>query len=186
MLSEDLDATRLPDGRPLVESSRVVLTRRGPAVGAKIPALDIVVLAVLGALIGFGLLLPLLSRRRGLANRALGVGLATWGLVAGLGGLMLVLYWAATSHTDTHYNENLLVTPITHLWLLGPGLKLLFTGRLRPRTRRFLELYATAALAVVFLDLALKLGPFIQDNTGVIALAAFADAALIAGLRRCR
>jgi hypothetical protein len=99
---------------------------------------------------------------------------------------MLVLYWTWTTHTDTHYNENLLVTPITHLWLLGPGLKLLFTGRLGARTRRVLEVYAAAALGVVFLDLALKLGPFIQDNTGVIAFAAFADAALLTGLRRCR
>jgi hypothetical protein len=38
----------------------------------------------------------------------------------------------------------------------------------------------------VFLDLAMKLGPFIQDNAGIIAFAAFADAALLTGLRRCR
>ena len=186
VLSEDLDATRLPDGRPLVESSRALLRRRGPAVGAETETLDIVVLAALGVVLAFGLVVPLLSRRRGLANRALGVGLTFYGLIAGLGGLMLVLYWAATTHYDTHYNENLLVTPATHLLLLGPGLKLLFTGRLGARTRRFLELYAAAALGVVFLDLALKLGPFIQDNTGVIAFAAFADAALLTGLRRGR
>lgn len=186
VLSEDLDATRLPDGRPLVESSRVLMKRRGPAVGAGIETLDVVVLGCLGVVLAFGLVVPLFVRRRGLANRALGVGLASYGLVAGLGGLMLVLYWVATTHTDTHYNENLLVTPITHLLLLGPGLKLLFTGRLGARTWRLLELYAAAALGVVFLDLALKLGPFIQDNTGVIAFAAFADAALLTGLRRCR
>jgi hypothetical protein len=186
VLSEDLDATRLPDGRPLVESSRVVLRRRGPVVGSEIATADIIALSALGAVLAFGLLVPLLVRRRVLANRALGVGLATYGLVAGLGGLMLVLYWTWTTHTDTHYNENLLVTPVTHLWLLGPGLKLLFTGRLGARTRRVLEVYAAAALGVVFLDLALKLGPFIQDNTGAIAFAAFADAALLTGLRRCR
>jgi hypothetical protein len=186
VLSEDLDATRLPDGRKLVESSRVVLERRGPAVGAKVETLDVVVIAATGAVLAFGLLVPLLVRRRGLANRALGVGLATYGLIAGLGGLMLVLYWTATTHYDTHYNENLLVTPVTHLWLLGPGLKLLFTGRLGARTRRLLEVYAAAALGVVFLDVALKLGPFIQGNWGVIAFAAFADAALLTGLRRCR
>jgi len=187
VLSEDLDATRLPpDGRKLVESSRVVLTRRGPTVGSEIATLDIVVLAALVVVLAFGLLVPLFVRRRGLANRALGVGLASYGLVAGLGGLMLVLYWTATTHFDTHYNENLLVTPVTHLWLLGPGLKLLFTGRLGARTRRVLELYAAAALCVVLLDFALKLGPFIQGNTGVIAIAAFADAALLTGLRRCR
>jgi len=186
VLSEDLDATRLPDGRKLVESSRAVLTRRGPAVGSEIATSDIVVIAALGAVLAFGLLVPLFARRRGLANRALGVGLFSYGLLAGLGGLMLVLYWTVTTHTDTHYNENLLVTPVTHLWLLGPGLKLLFTGRLGARTRRVLEVYAAAALGVVFLDLALKLGPFIQGNTGIIAFAAFADAALLVGLRRCR
>jgi hypothetical protein len=187
VFSEDLDATRLPpDGRKLVESTRVVLTRRGPPVGAEIATLDIVVIGALIVVLAFGLLVPLFARRRGLANRALGVGLVSYGLVAGLGGLMLVLYWAATTHYDTHYNENLLVTPVTHLWLIGPGLKLLFTGRLGARTRRVLEIYAAAALGVALLDLALKLGPFIQGNLAVIAIAAFADAALLTGLRRGR
>jgi hypothetical protein len=186
VLSEDLDATRLSDGRPLVEAKRTVLSRRGAPVGSTIPTLDLVVVAVLGVLLAFGLLAPLVARRPGLARRALGVGLVTYGLVAGLGGLMLVLYWTVTTHTDTHFNENLLVTPVTHLWLVGPGLKLLFTARLKDRTWRFLAVYAAAALVLALADLALKLGPFIQGNSGVIAFAVFADAALFTAARRCR
>jgi hypothetical protein len=186
VLSEDLDATTLADGRPLVESTAIVSRRRGPAVGAEIGSIDLAVIGALGLVLAFGLLAPLLSRRPGLAGRALGLGLTAYGLVAGLGGLMLVLYWTVTTHTDTHYNENLLVTPVTHLWLLGPGLKLLFKRDLGARTARILELYLAASMIAIALDLALKLGPFIQGNWGVIACAAFADAALYTALRRRR
>lgn len=186
VLAEDLDASVLPSGRPLVERKQIVVARRGPPVGSGIGTVDLAVISALGLLLAFGLLAPLLAKGRRLAGRALGVGLLVHGLVAGLGGLMLVLYWTITTHTDTHWNENLLVTPVTHLLLLGPGLKLLFRAELGARTARLLEWYLLAAMALVCVDVALKAGPFIQDNWGVVAYAAFADAALYTALRRRR
>jgi len=186
VLSEDLDDVILSNGRALVENSRVVMKRNGPPVGATVDIVEIGVLGGIGLVLAFGLFVPLFSRRRGLANRALGTGLTVYGLIAGLGGLMLVLYWTWTTHYDTHYNENLLLTPVTHLWLLGPGVKLLFKGDLGARTARFLELYLLASMAIVLVDVALKLGPFIQNNWNVVAFAALADAALYTALRRRR
>ena len=75
---------------------------------------------------------------------------------------------------------------MTHLWILGPGLKLLFKGDLGARTARFLELYLVVAMLAVLAVIVLKLGPFIQGNWGVVAFAALADAALYTALRRRR
>ncbi len=186
VLSDDLDTVILADGRALVEGTQIVMKRRGPPIGARIESLDVAVLGVIGLLLAFGLFVPLLARGRGLAGRSLGVGLTTYGLIAGLGGLMLTLYWTWTTHYDTHHNENLLLTPVTHLWLLGPGLKLLFKGDLGARTARFLELYLVVAMLAVLAVIVLKLGPFIQGNWGVVAFAALADAALYTALRRRR
>jgi hypothetical protein len=186
VLSQDLDDVILADGHALVESSRVVMRRQGPAVGGSVSDIDIAVLGGIGLVLAFGLFVPLFARRRRVANRALGAGLTMYGLIAGLGGLMLVLYWTWTTHYDTHYNENLLLTPVTHLWLLGPGVKLLFKGDLGARTARFLELYLLASMAAVLVDIALKLGPFIQNNWNVVAFAALADAALYTALKRRR
>jgi peptidoglycan/LPS O-acetylase OafA/YrhL len=97
---------------------------------------------------------------------------------------MLVAYWTVTTHYDTHYNENLLVMPPTHLWLVGIGLKLIFTARLRPRTVKVLKYYLIGALALIALDLLLKIGPFIQGNYEFITVAALCDGAALLGIRR--
>jgi len=141
---------------------------------------------VLIALFAAGLLIPSAWPKMGLAPRFLGFGMVLWGLVAGLGGLMLLLYWTATTHYDTHYNENLLVTPFTHLWLLGPGFKLLTKGALGQRTRKIATGYLIGSLGLIALDLILKLGPFIQGNYGVIALATVCNGLLLAGFARRR
>jgi hypothetical protein len=114
----------------------------------------------------------------------LGLGLVSWGGLAGLGGLLLAAMWAWTEHTDTHANENLLVTPLLHLWLLAPGCKLLWSGRLGARTGRVLFWYLAAALALVLVDAVLKLGPCGQDNWRFIGLALTVDGLALVGLVR--
>jgi hypothetical protein len=185
VLGEDLDATRIgPDDRPLVKKKRVVVKRRGAAVGIEMPTWELgTAIGVIAALVLF-LGLPLLLGRRRIGARLAGAGIFFWGLLCGLGGLMLVLYWTVTAHTDTHYNENLLVWPVLHLWLIGPGLKLLFKARLGERTARFLGRYLIVALALILIDIALKVGPFIQGNWGPILWAALCNAAALAGLWR--
>jgi len=185
VLAEDLDAIRIgPEQRPLVKRRRVMVERRGPAVGVVVPtwerAVSIGTIAALALLLG----LPLLLGRRRIGARIAGAGLFLWGLLGGLGGLMLVLYWTITQHTDTHWNENLLVWPVLHLWLVGPALKLIFTARLKERTARFLGWYLIAALGLIALDALLKTGPFIQGNWGPILWAALCDGAALACLWR--
>jgi hypothetical protein len=135
-------------------------------------------------LLAIGLLAPLALGRRRASARLAGLGLLVWGLTAGLGGLMLVLYWAATTHYDTHCNENLLVNPVLHLWLVGPALVLIFKGRLGARTARIVGWYLAAAMALVLFDALMKLGPFIQNNWGVIALASTCNLLAAAALWR--
>jgi hypothetical protein len=185
VLGEDLDQTRVgPERRPLVQKKRVVVKRRGADVGVEVPTWErwtaIGVIAALAVLLG----LPLLLGRRKIGVRLAGAGLFLWGLLGGLGGLMLVLYWTITAHTDTHGNENLLVWPVLHLWLLGPGLKLLFKARLGPRTAKLLGWYLLAALALILVDVVLKIGPFVQGNWGAILWAALCNGAALAGLWR--
>lgn len=185
VLAEDLDAIRIgPDRRPLVECKRVVVERRGRDVGVETEAWElgaaIGVIAALALLLG----LPLLLGRRRIGTRLAGAGLFLWGLLGGLGGLMLVLYWTVTAHTDTHYNENLLVWPALHLWLIGPGLKLLFKARLGRRAAKILGWYLIASLGLIALDAILKLGPFIQGNWGAILWALLCDAGALLALWR--
>ena len=142
VLAKDLDDIRIgPDNRPLVSRKRVVVKRKGPAVESVTPTYEIAIPAVLLGLLALGFLLPIALGKRKIAARLTGLGLLVWGLTAGLGGLMLLLYWTATTHFDTHYNENLLVNPFLHLWLLGPAFKLIFKARLGERTSRFLRWY---------------------------------------------
>lgn len=172
-------------GRPLVGETRHVVRRRGPPVESAIPTWEMVTVAAVAGLLLLGLLLPAALGARGrLPARLLGVGLISWGLLAGLGGLVLVLYWTITTHTDTWNNENLLVWPVTHLWLLGPGFKLLAKARLGGRTARLLGFYLVAAMALVAFDLAMKLGPFIQGNWGAIGIALSCNALALVALRR--
>jgi len=184
VLFEDLNKVRLPDGKPLVGAVHQVLRRKGPPIGESIPALDLAVLALLGLLVLAGFAAPAILGRRKAAARLLGLGLTFWGLLAGLGGLMLLLYWTVTTHYDTHYNENLLINPVTHLWLVGPGLALLIKGRLTDRTAAALQWYFVASFGLIAVDLLLKLGPFIQGNAGAIALAILCNGAALLGLWR--
>ncbi len=186
VLVEDLDRVRNPrTGRTLVKRTRHLIQRRGPPVGEDAPGWEVATVAVLAGLLLLGLALPATLGARGKAPlRLAGAGLVAWGLLAGLGGLMLVLYWTVTTHTDTWYNENLLTWPVTHLWLLGPGFQLVLRARLGERTARVLGWYLLAALALIVVDVALKLGPFIQGNWGAIGIAVACDTLALVALRR--
>ncbi|MBW2276109.1 MAG: DUF4105 domain-containing protein, partial [Deltaproteobacteria bacterium] len=185
VLAEDLDATRIgPDQRKLVKDTVYKVERKGPDVASEIPTWELVVaigvIAALALLLG----LPLLLGRRKAGLRLAGAGIFLWGLIGGLGGLMLVLYWTITAHTDTHFNENLIVWPVLHLWLIGPGLKLLFTARLKERTTKLLGWYMIASIGLIAVDVILKVGPFIQGNWGPILWALLCDAGALLALWR--
>ncbi|MDD5307771.1 MAG: DUF4105 domain-containing protein [Deltaproteobacteria bacterium] len=184
VLSEDLDATVVgKDRAPLVAKRKIVARHEGPLVGTSPPGWELAVSIGILSLIalGFGAAIVLGPRR--VAARLAGVGLFAWGFLGGFGGLVLVLFMC-TSHFDTHWNENLLVAPILHFWLLGPALKLLFKARLRERTGAILKWYLAASLGLVLVDLVLKIGPFSQGNYEFLALAAASNALALAALAR--
>lgn len=183
-LSRDLELLRAPSAaRPLVAERVVVAARRGPPVGGRVPLAEWLPLALAGGLLLLGLGLPLLIGPRAAGRRLLGLGLLVWGLAAGAGGLLLALMWALTEHVDTHANENLLVTPPVLLWLVVPGVRLLLLGRLG-RCARWVGATLVLGLALIAVDVGLKLGPAIQDNWFFIGLAAACDAAALGGLWR--
>ncbi len=185
VLATDLDEIRIgPDNHPLVTRKRVVVKRQGPAVESIAPTYEIAIPAVLLGLLALGFLLPIALGKRRIAARLTGLGLLVWGLTAGLGGLMLLLYWTATTHFDTHYNENLLVNPFLHLWLLGPAFKLIFKARLGERTSRLLRWYLIASMGLILFDVIMKIGPFIQGNWGVIAFATACNLLALSALVR--
>ncbi|MBN2717038.1 MAG: DUF4105 domain-containing protein [Deltaproteobacteria bacterium] len=191
VLLEDLDKVAVGKNRvPLVARRQQLLRREGPPIGSEVPAIDIIVMAILCGfiLIGFAvpLAVPRLGKEGALSRRLLGVGLVFWGLLAGLGSLMLVLYWTVTTHFDTHYNENLLVNPLFHLWLIGPGVALIAKARLRPLTQKVIYWYLIGALGLIALDVLLKIGPFIQGNFGPIALAVALNTAAFFALKRTK
>jgi hypothetical protein len=172
VLFADLDSVLLPDGSGLVTRTTQAWRRTGPDIGATVPLLDRLVLGIIGFLLLLGLCAPAMLPASHRTVRLLGFGLTLWSLLAGLGGLMLVLYWTVTTHYDTHFNENLLITPVTHLWLAGPGITLLVKGRLPDRTRRLLYGYLLFSMGLIVLTTILKAGPFIQGNVAVIGVSA--------------
>jgi hypothetical protein len=184
VLSEDLDKVEVgKDHLPLVAHRRVVAEHEGPLVGSSIPDWELAISSSVLALLVLGFGGALALGRRGLAARLAGAGLFTWGVLGGFGGLVLVLFMC-TSHSDTHWNENLLVTPILHFWLMGPALVLLFKARLGERTAGAVKWYLAATLGLVLTDLASKVRPFPQGNYEFIAFSAVADALALLALAR--
>lgn len=185
--SEDLDEIELgPGGQPLVENKVVLYERRGPPPGEKVVGIELAAVLVLAGLLGIGLLLPLLLGPRPVSRRLLGLGLFLWGLLVGFGGVVLLLFWTWTEHTDTHCNENLLVTPFLHLWLLGPGFVLLCKARLKQKTVKAIRWYLIGACGLILVDVLLKIGPFYQDNWSFILVTAAINALALAALIRSK
>jgi hypothetical protein len=165
VLTESLDQSRFPgDQRPLVSSRRILSE---PHAGRIVPsgrALQNTILVGVPILVTLGFVIAALFPRRRFAIRIFGGGLALWGLVAGVGGFALALAWLVTDHTPAYANENLLVFPVTHLGLAASGIVVLTTARLPGRWHRPVVWLLLFALVLGMLDVALKLGPFHQDN----------------------
>ena len=184
VFAEDLDKITI-DGHPLVSERRVLYAPEGPPVG-EAPALweyIVSIVVVLCLVLGMGL--PhLLNNCPKWVARSAGFGLAFWGLLAGFGGLLVIFLWTATLHYDCYNNENVLVFPVTHLLLLGPGITLMFKGTISERMGRFLRNYLIVALALLGINLLLKLGPLFQHNYQFIFVAAVMNGSSLLILRR--
>ena len=186
VFGEDLDRiTIAPDNRPLVAQKNVFLDPVGPKAGETPAAWEQWVAWIMLSLlaVSFGLPFVVRKKRPSVAGRVAGVALALWGLIGGLGGLLVILLWIGTAHYDCHNNENVLVFPFTHLWLLGPGWMLMIKSTLREKSNRLLQRYLAVALGVLGLNLILKVGPFFQQNYQFIAFAALLNTAAILLLR---
>lgn len=186
IFGEDLDRiTVSQDKGPLVAHKLILYRQSGPRLGEKKSLWEYGVSALILLLLfsAFGACALLRKKHSRRARQAAGVGLFLWGLIGGLGGLLVVVLWFWTAHYDGHNNENVLVFPITHLWLLGPGLALITKGTLHPKVNRALQVYFLACLAILGIMLLLKLGPLFQENYQFIAFAAVLDTASFLSLR---
>jgi hypothetical protein len=186
VFGEDMDRITVPpDNRPLVARKQVLYGQWEPRLNKETPKWEVWVsgITVTMLVFGFGTCLAFQRKRWGWTRRAAGLGLFIWGLIGGFGGLVLILFWTVTAHYDCHNNENVLVFPFVHLWLLGPGLVLMFKGKLGQKTNRLLQRYLIACLAILGISLLLKFGPFFQDNYQFIAFAAILNTASLLSLR---
>jgi hypothetical protein len=122
------------------------------------------------------------ARRRRVGRLSLSTGAIVWGVLAGLGGVVLAGLWAFTDHAMAYRNENLFqVNPLVlGLAVLVP-LALAGSGR-AGRWARMLAL-GLAGLAVVGLIIQALPG-FDQVNGPIIALALPIHLGLALGLRR--
>lgn len=152
VLSADLDETILSNGAALVARQEQLVPQRQELPKGHTSWWW----GLLGATGGLGALCLALSMgARPWARRVVGWILVLFGLTSGLTGAWLV-FLALGCHTDAHGNANLLVLPVTHLWLIAPGSALLLSGHLGTnlahRTRRYLATSMAAAWGALLLD----------------------------------
>jgi hypothetical protein len=186
ILGNDLDRITLPsDNRPLVAHKQILHRHSGSGVNKEISKWEVWVSGSIATvfILGFGSWFVFHRKKWEWPRRGMGIGIFLWGLIGGCGGLLLVLLWIGTTHYDCHNNENVLVFPFLHLWLLGPGLVLMLNGKLGQKTNRLLRRYLIACLAILAISLLLKLGPFFQENYQFIAFAAILNTASLLSLR---
>jgi hypothetical protein len=186
VFSEDLDAVFLDSGEPLIAGRRFLSKREGVDPFLLGEPFDAPVIAGLALLLLLGVALPLgLGKNKStLGPRAAGLGLLTWALLGGVGGLVLLLFWTVTTHYDTHSNENLLTFFPTHLWLLAPAFQLIRRGRLSPKIENLVRRYLLVSLGLVVVALLFKLRPFPQNNYGFLLFAGGSNVLLFAALLR--
>ena len=186
VFGEDLDTVTIgPDHTPLVSDRRVFLEQTGPKVGEATSNVEVAIFSTYSVLLILGLAIPIVfsKKRWSWTRRLAGLGIFLWGFLAGFGGLLVIFLWTATVHYDCHSNENVLVFPVLHLWLIGPAMKLLIKGKLGARTNLWLQRYLIGATVLLAVNLLLKLGPFFQKNYEFIGVAAVMNIAVILVLR---
>lgn len=107
-------------GVPLVAGERTLFESTAP-MPPQAPPAWLPWYLLLGSLVGGSAALLGASRRRG-GRRGLAVLVLVWGVIGGLGGLVLAILWGLTDHVMAYYNENLLqLNPLLlALALLGP------------------------------------------------------------------
>lgn len=136
---------------------------------------------VLGAVLGG---LGWLARRSRAARWGFAALATSWTLLAGVGGLLLVLLWTLTDHTAAHRNENLLqLNPLAlMLVLLVPALAYGARWAARP------AFWVTGAVAgLALLGLVLQLLPGLdQSNSEIVALAVPAHLGLLTAVLALR
>jgi hypothetical protein len=177
---------RGPDGAPapLVAEERQIYVARRPPEIQQVPPL-VLRYAAIGAIVGafVGLLGWLTSAERRIARVPFATIAAAWGVLTGVGGLLLLFLWVGTHHIFASRNENLL-----HLNPLALGLAVLAPLSIyRPDVRRAAQLLAAAVVAISLFGLMLDaVGLSDQSNLPVAALVLPSHLALAWALARLR
>ncbi|MCP4679437.1 MAG: DUF4105 domain-containing protein [Deltaproteobacteria bacterium] len=187
VFSEDLDEMRLSPNQKLLVKRKAII-HKGQAISASStpPLMDYLTITAILALLLVCFSYPIARPGKISARRLLGIGLIVWGLLGGLGGLGLTFFYLATNHTDTYYNENLLLFSPTHLLLLVPGIVLLLRARMGAILTSILNSYLALFVLLAVVDIAAKLGPFIQQNTLFILLSLTCNVAGLVALLRIK
>ncbi len=183
-LADDLARATLKDPpRPLVRRTETF----GPLGSAPFrdkDAWEIWYFIVAGAVFFAAALLPIALGDRTASRRIFGCALTAWGFVTGILGALLLLL-QTTAHTDTHFNENHLLSPLTNLWLIVPGIGLLLKGRLTAHVGRATKIYLWASFGLITADLAWKfIDDAPQDNWRYLVAASICVAGMIAAFQR--
>lgn len=181
-LRDDLSEVTIthPDGvvRPLVDAERKLITgSEEPTTMTRWP------LVLLSALFGLPFLLSVLLGAAGTFSRVvMGLTLALWGLLAGIGGALLVFLWVV-GFSAGMANGNLLFTSPLHIAFFPLGLLFVF-GKLSPRGLRLLRGLLWTVLAVAGGDLLAHLGGFVhQSHLGLGGISALLPALALLALR---
>jgi hypothetical protein len=153
VLAESLKRVRVPSAKgsvPLVLEETVVFTAtRDPLLEA--PPVRAPWLAALGLTIGGAFAFLVRSPARA-ARIAAGTLVATFGLVSGLLGALLLFFWFFTNNEVAHKNANAFLSPVVALALVPAGIAFAmgrsFGKRLTKRT--LVGCFALSAVGIVF------------------------------------
>lgn len=165
--AEDLGQITLPDGRSLVKEHQVLHQRQEEPPSAHWPIWEGIVFWLLIALLITTMIIPVIAGPKNWSKRLYGLGLFLWGLLPGIGGLLLILF-LFTQHLDTHWNSNIVITPVSHLFLIWVAWGALRLKDNLPQRVTWARNYLLGASLVDIIVLALKFGPFIQNNYAII------------------
>ena len=169
---------------PLVASERTIFESTAPPPPGAPPSWLPWYLLAGSALGAIAAALGGLARRHVAGRLGLGVVAVMWGLLAGLGGVVLAGLWGLTDHVMAYDNENLLqMNPLVLALAVLVPLGLAGSGR----AGRWSRTLAAAIAALSLAGLILQIFPgFDQVNGQVIALALPIHVGLALGVRRAR